>query len=113
METVTRILLPSAIIIAISLMYFMSVDLTNFSRADAAMILMILVAAFNLYIACKWYLIGFMTFQRMQKVEKTATSIIDSLMKQLPKDKAGNILETVVEKEIDNILERVKEINKG
>ena len=108
-----RILLPIVLIISISLMYFMSVDMTSFNRADASMILMTLLAAFNQYTASRWYHIGFMTFQKLKEQEKTATSIIERLLMKIKKQEGGITPAKLVTVEPEGLLDRIKGINKS
>ena len=109
----TRTFIALVLITAISSMYYMSVDMTNFNRADASMILMTLLAVFYLYTASKWYHIGYITFQKLKEQEKMATSIITRLMKKTPKEGQGSGLEKLVTEDTTGLLDRVRGINKS
>ena len=113
MKLLTSLLFPLILIASVSLMYFISIDLSSFNRADAAMILMTLLAGFNLYTASKWYRVGFITFQKLKEQEKTATSIINKLTKKLDPEAAKEAIESVIEEELDDIMKRVKAINQS
>jgi len=111
-----KLILPIAIIGAVLSMYCMSVDLSTFNRADATFLLMTLIALFNLYTAHKWWRVGFMTYQHLQKVSKASTDAINQLAQLVPESERVKILGAAAKHEYKNtgdLLNRIKKINES
>lgn len=102
--------LPITVTVALSLMYFMSIESGSINRADVAFAALALLSLFNLHTAIRWYQVGFITFSKMKEQEKVATSIIDKLTKKIPKEARGEIMGNIVKEEIEEMLSKIEGI---
>lgn len=104
-STLKLLIAPIVLILAVTVIYAVSIDLNTINRADIAFGLMGILALANAWIAYRWFGKGFQTFEMMKHQEKVATSIITKLIRKYePNEKHETVIENILTEQLSDVV---------